>query len=68
MFGNKIKIRKEMMERIKEAIDVAGYSSVEEFIESAIERELDKITGSGSENGYEEKEIRAKLQGLGYID
>ena len=68
MFGSKIKISKEMMERIKEAVDVAGYSSVDELVENAIEKELDRISGSAPTSSDEEEQIRAKLQGLGYID
>jgi hypothetical protein len=68
MFGSKIKISKEMLARIKEAVDVAGYSSVDELIENAIEKELERISGSDLTASDEEEQIRAKLQGLGYID
>lgn len=66
MFGDKIKISREMMARIKEAVETAGYSSVEEFVETALERELERIAGSNSPDS--EEAVRKQLQGLGYID
>jgi Arc/MetJ-type ribon-helix-helix transcriptional regulator len=66
VFGDKIKISKELMSRIKEAVETAGYSSVDEFIETALERELDRIAGSKSPDS--EEAVRKQLQGLGYID
>ena len=68
MFGTKIKISKGMMERIKEAADIAGYSSVEELVQNAIEKELERIAHSSLEMGNDEERIRSQLQGLGYID
>jgi metal-responsive CopG/Arc/MetJ family transcriptional regulator len=62
MFGTKVKIKKDLLDRVKKFADVAGYSSVEEFIEHALEKELAQLEGADSE-----EEIRKKLQGLGYI-
>ncbi len=56
------------MERIKEAVNVAGYSSVEEFVTVAIERQLEQTLSSNAEQTNEEEKIKKKLQGLGYID
>ena len=58
----KIKIDKELFNRIKKYADIAGYSSVEEFITHALEKELAKL-----EEAESEEEIKKKLQGLGYI-
>ena len=66
MFGDKIKISKELMTRIKEAAETAGYSSVQEFVETALERELERIAGSKSPDSDEA--VKKQLQGLGYID
>ena len=60
--GSKINLDKELMERLKKAADLAGYSSVEEFITHALEKELAKLEDADSE-----EEIKKRLQGLGYI-
>jgi metal-responsive CopG/Arc/MetJ family transcriptional regulator len=63
MFGsNKIKLDKELLDKIKRYSDIAGYSSPEEFITHALEKELAKLEGAESE-----EEIKKRLQGLGYI-
>jgi hypothetical protein len=66
MLEPKIKISKQMLERIKEAAESAGYSSVEELVETALERELERISTSKSPDS--EEAVRKQLQGLGYID
>ena len=60
--GNKIKLDKELLDRVKKFADIAGYSSAEEFITHALEKELAVLEDADSED-----EIRKKLQGLGYI-
>ena len=62
MFGSKVRINKNLLERIKKYSDIAGYSSVEEFVEHALENELAKLEDADSE-----EEIKKRLQGLGYI-
>jgi hypothetical protein len=62
MFGPKVKIDKTIYEKIKMYSDIAGYSSVEEFVHHALEKELEQFEGADSE-----EEIREKLKGLGYI-
>ncbi len=62
MFGPKVTINKNLLERIKKYSDIAGYSSVEEFVEHALENELAKLEDADSE-----EEIKKRLQGLGYI-
>lgn len=62
MWGGNVKIDKDLLERVKKIAQVAGYSSAEEFITHALEKELQQFEGSDSE-----EEIRKKLQGLGYI-
>jgi len=60
--GNKIKIDDALMERLKRAAELAGYSSVNEFVIHVLERELEKIDDAGSD-----EEIKKRLEGLGYI-
>ena len=62
MFGSGVKLDKSLVARAKRYADLAGYSSVEEFITHVLERELAKLDGSDSE-----EEIKKKLKGLGYI-
>jgi hypothetical protein len=64
MFGsdNKVKIKKELFDRAKKYSELAGYATVDEFVEYALEKEIAKLEGSDSED-----DIKKKLKGLGYI-
>lgn len=63
MFGYvKVKLEKDLVAKIKRYADIAGYSSAEEFITHALEKEIAKLADAGSE-----EEIKKRLQGLGYI-
>ena len=64
MFGSgKVKIEKELMEKIKRYSKIAGYSSPQEFITHALEKEIATL----EEAGDSDEEVRNKLKGLGYI-
>ena len=64
MFGSKIKIKidKKLMEKIKKYSEIAGYSSPEEFIVHALDKEISKL-----EEAENEDEVKKRLKGLGYI-
>ena len=62
MFGHKIKIDNQLFDKIKQISEVAGYSTPEEFIIHALEKEISKLEEADSE-----EEIKKRLQGLGYI-
>lgn len=63
MFGSsRIKLDKALLARVKRHADLAGYSSVEEFITHALEKELKHLEDAGSDD-----EIKKRLKGLGYI-
>jgi len=62
MFGSKIKIDKDLLEKVKRYSRIAGYSSVEEFITHALEKEIAKLEDADSDD-----EIKKRLRGLGYI-
>jgi metal-responsive CopG/Arc/MetJ family transcriptional regulator len=62
MFGSKIKLDKDLLKKVKYYSELSGYSSVDEFITHALEREIERLEESDSE-----EEIKKKLQGLGYI-
>jgi len=61
MFGN-VKLDKDLLKKVKMYARIAGYSSPEEFITHALEKEIAILEEADSE-----EEIRKKLQGLGYI-
>ena len=63
MFGSgKVKIDKELLARVEKVAKLAGYSSPDEFVNHALEKELAKLEGADSE-----EEIKKRLRGLGYI-
>lgn len=63
MFGsNRIKLDPKLLVKVKRFADMAGYSSVEEFITHALEKEIAQLEQADSE-----EEIKRRLKGLGYI-
>ncbi len=63
MFGSGgVKLDKALVARVKRYADMAGYSSVEEFITHALEKEIKHLDEADSE-----EEIKKRLKGLGYI-
>ncbi|HUE87680.1 MAG TPA: hypothetical protein VMO26_16525 [Vicinamibacterales bacterium] len=63
MFGStKVKLDTALVARVKRYADIAGYSSVEEFITHALEKEIKQLDEADSE-----EEIKKRLKGLGYI-
>jgi metal-responsive CopG/Arc/MetJ family transcriptional regulator len=60
--SNKIKLDPDLLAKVKRYSDIAGYSSPEEFITHALEKELAQLEDADSE-----EEIKKRLQGLGYI-
>jgi metal-responsive CopG/Arc/MetJ family transcriptional regulator len=63
MLGPKVKLDKELYERLKRCAEAAGYSSVEEFIRHTLEK-----TAATIEEADSEEEVKKRLQGLGYLD
>jgi len=65
MLTNKtvLKLNKFLCQRARKAAEKQGYSSLEEFIEHAIEKELAHIEDPDSKQN-----IVNKLKGLGYIE
>jgi len=62
MFESKVKIEKELLRRAERCASKAGYSSVEEFVAHAVEKEITRL----EEAEFEENATK-KLEGLGYI-
>ncbi len=64
MFGStvKVKLERDLFDRIRKVADVAGYATAEEFVVHVLEKEMLHFEDAGSD-----EDIRAKLKGLGYI-
>lgn len=63
--GSKVKLDKDLLERSKKYAEEAGYSSVEEFITHAVEKELRSSGGGASQD---DEQVTKRLKGLGYIE
>ena len=62
MWGSKVRIDKDLLAKAATYADIAGYSSVEEFINHAVEKALAQLEDADSE-----EEIKKRMKGLGYI-
>ncbi|MFH1143982.1 MAG: hypothetical protein V1774_05510 [Candidatus Eisenbacteria bacterium] len=60
--GAKIKITKELYDRIEKYAKLSGYSSIDEFVVHALESQLAQL-----EEAQSDEEIKEKLKGLGYL-
>jgi metal-responsive CopG/Arc/MetJ family transcriptional regulator len=60
--GGKVKLEKDLLDRLKKVSDTAGYATVEEFITHILEKELQQF-----EDAQSDEDIKNKLRGLGYI-
>jgi Arc/MetJ-type ribon-helix-helix transcriptional regulator len=58
-----VKLNKALCDRARQVVDRVGYSSLEEFIEHALEKDLVRLEESESK-----EELLKKLQGLGYLE
>jgi len=58
-----LKLNKALCERARIAAEAAGYSSLEEFVEHAIEKEL-----LPREDARAKEELVRQLKGLGYLE
>lgn len=65
MFGGKtvkVKIDRDLHDRVRKVADVAGYATTEEFITHVLEKEMLHFEDAGTDD-----QIRERLKGLGYI-
>jgi metal-responsive CopG/Arc/MetJ family transcriptional regulator len=60
---NSIDLGKPLADRANAAAEKAGYSSLEEFVRHAVERELAHL-----EEAEAKDEVTKQLRGLGYIE
>ncbi len=63
MFEPKIKLDRNLYERLQKTAELAGYSSVDEFVIHLLEK-----AASDAERAQGKEEVRKRLQGLGYIE
>ncbi len=63
MFGPKVKLDRELYERLQRCAEAAGYSSTDEFIRHTLEK-----AAAAVEEADSEEEVKKRLQGLGYLD
>lgn len=59
----RIRIDGGLYDRLRKVAEIAGYSSVEEFVTHMIEKELEQI-----ESSEDDKAVEERLRGLGYIE
>ena len=63
MFGrNRIKLDQDLLTKVRRYAALAGYSSVEEFITHALEKQIAHLEAAATE-----EEIKKRLKGLGYL-
>jgi metal-responsive CopG/Arc/MetJ family transcriptional regulator len=62
MFGSNVKLDKALLAKIKRYANLAGYSSADEFITHALEKEIARLETADSD-----EEVKKRLKGLGYI-
>jgi hypothetical protein len=63
MFEPKIKIDRELYERLMITAAQAGYSSVDEFVTHLLEK-----AAADAERAQGKEEVKKRLQGLGYLE
>ncbi len=57
-----VKLNRSLCQRAARYAEKAGYSSLEEFVEHVLEREIAK-----SEDSASREDVEKKLKGLGYL-
>lgn len=68
MFGYRLKLEGELLEKVKKCAESSGYSSPDEFLLHLIEKEVNRLLGPGDGGSESDEVIKKRLQGLGYID
>jgi Arc/MetJ-type ribon-helix-helix transcriptional regulator len=58
-----VKLNKSLCDRARLLVERAGYSSLEEFIEHAMEKDLARLEEADSK-----EDLIKKLKGLGYLE
>jgi hypothetical protein len=59
----KIELEDVLWKKVKQCAETAGYSSPEEFVQHAVERQIDAATSP-----EDDRSAAKKTKGLGYLD
>lgn len=62
MFGPKVKLERDLYERLKALSQERGYSSVDEFVTHVLELAVEEVR---SDDG--DQQVEERLRGLGYL-
>ena len=65
MFAPKVKIPRDLLDRVEAYAKAAGYASVDEFVAHVLAKELDRADAAGE---GDEPAAEKRLRGLGYIE
>ena len=68
MFGFRLKLKGDLLEKARKCAEASGYSSLEEFLLHTIEKEVNRLLGPGEGGSQTAEEVKKRLQGLGYIE
>ena len=71
MFKSKIKLEKSVYDKARIASEMAGCSSIEEFVERAVLAEAEKVLLQSNNKSVSEddvEQITNQLKGLGYLE
>lgn len=71
IFGPKIKISDTLIEKVKEACELTGSVTPDEFVERAVQKEVDRVFSQAPQREISKSEvddIAAKMKGLGYLE
>ncbi len=68
MFGYRLKLEGELLERATKCAEDSGYASLDEFLLHTIEKEVNRLMGPGEAGPETAESVKKRLQGLGYID
>ena len=63
MLGPKIKVDRELYDRLRQVAGEKGYASVDEFVKDVLEK-----AASPADEAADEELARKQLQGLGYLE
>lgn len=64
MFGPRLKVPDDLMQRLRESAEIAGYSSVDEFVTHVLEKAVAEI----EQVQTDQSAVEERLRGLGYIE
>jgi hypothetical protein len=65
MFGSKVKIEPDLLERCRRQAKKEGYSSVEEYVAHVLDKALRTAEDKSADD---DRKVEERLKGLGYIE